>query len=304
MIIDAHSHWLPQKIIEHAHFFHKGWADIEAQLKMMGETGIDKAVLSYPTSDAHLELGSISEVAYIYNDNVAKVFRHYPDKFLGAAILPIDNTKDMLEEFRRTTQDLGFRAVSLASSYNGIYLDDKPFIELYKIVEQENIPIFVHPQIVNPIGFERVKDPLLTPVIEYVFDTTICVGKLMMSDILRDFPKVKFIFSSFSGVTAHLASRFDATYQMIRGIDFVKDLGTLPTAYLKNIYVDTGGDASKINFLAALEFFSASHILWGSDWPAKKNIATGINAVNDLEISEQDKKNILGNNLENILRGA
>ena len=36
--------------------------------------------------------------------------------------------------------------------------------------EEKNIPIFVHSQIVNPIGFERVKDPLLTPVVEYVFD--------------------------------------------------------------------------------------------------------------------------------------
>ncbi len=55
MLIDAHSHWLPDEIISNAHFFHKGWGDIEAQLKMMDEAGIDAAVLSYPTSDAHLE---------------------------------------------------------------------------------------------------------------------------------------------------------------------------------------------------------------------------------------------------------
>ena len=88
MIIDAHSHWLPEEIITNAHFFHKGWGDIEAQLKMMEETGITAAVLSYPSSDAHLKLGSFSMVAQLYNNNVAKIIKRYPNKFIGAAILP------------------------------------------------------------------------------------------------------------------------------------------------------------------------------------------------------------------------
>jgi len=268
---------------------------------MMQEAGIEKAVLSYPTSDAYLKLGSANAVARIFNDNVAKILEHYPDKFIGAAILPIDNPKDMLAELKRAKEKLGFKAVSLASSYNGIYLDDKLFIGLYKAAQEQALPIFVHPQIVNPIGFERVKDPLLTPVIEYVFDTTISVGKLLMSDILKDFPAVKFIFSSFGGVTAHLSQRFDATYQMLRGINFVKDLGGLPTTYLKNIYVDTGGDTNRINFQAALQFFGPSHILWGSDWPAKKDIAASIKAVKALDISDKDKENILGGNIERLL---
>ena len=303
MIIDSHSHWLPEEIINNAHFFSKGWGDIEAQVKAMQECAIDKAVLSYPTSDAHLKLGSISQVAHIFNDNVAKILKRYPNKFIGAAILPVDNGQDMLNELRRATGELGFKAFSLASSYNGKYLDDAMFLPIYSKAEKENMPIFVHPQIVNPIGFERVNDPLLTPVIEYVFDTTISIGKLLMSGILKDFPELKLIFSSFGGVTAHLSQRFDATYQMLRGINFVKDLGALPTTYLKNIYVDTGGDTNKINFLAALQFFGPSHILWGSDWPAKKDIAAGIKAVNDLDISRQDKENILGENLERIFKG-
>src|SRR3989338_9260691 len=103
MILDAHSHWLPEEIINNAHFFHKGWNDIEAQIKMMEEAGIDKAVITYPTSDAHLKLGSISEVAHIYNDNVGNIIKHYPEKFIGATVLPVDNEQDMVEELKRTT---------------------------------------------------------------------------------------------------------------------------------------------------------------------------------------------------------
>jgi len=302
MIIDAHSHWLPEEIIANAHFYHKGWGDVEAQVKSMQEHGIDRAVLSYPTSDAHLKLGSISKVAYLYNDNVGKVLKRYPDKFIGAAALPVDNTEDMLAELKRATEVLGFKAISLASSYNGVYLDDKRFLPVYKEAQGKNIPVFVHSQIVNPIGFERVQDPLLTPVIEYVFDTTICIGKLLMSDILRDYG-TKFIFGYFGGVTPFLARRYDATYQMLRGVNFVKDLKSNPTELLKSIYVDTSGDTTPANFDAALELLGPSHILWGSDWPAKKDAAAGMKAVRDLEISAEDKEGILGDNLARILQG-
>lgn len=300
MIIDSHSHWLPQEIINNAHFFSKSWGEIEAQVKIMDEMGIEKAVLTYPTSDAHLKLGSISQVTKIYNDNTAKIIKRYPDRFIGAAVLPIDDAVGMLDEFKRA-QGLGFKAISLASSYNGMYLDNEIFLPIYKLAEQEDAPIFVHSQIVNPIGFERVQDPLLTPVIEYTFDTTICIGKLLMADIFQKFPGLKFIFGHFGGAIPFLQHRFDATYQMLRGINFVKDLKADPTEYLKNIYVDTGGDKVKTNFLLALELLEPTHILWGSDWPAKKGIAGSIQAVKDLDIAQEDKENILGRNIENML---
>lgn len=295
MIIDAHSHWLPEGIINNAHFFHKGWGDIEAQLKMMDEIGIDKAVLSYPTSDAHLKLG-VKELARTFNDNIGAILKRFPGRFIGAAVLPVNDKQAMLDEFKRATEELGFKALSLATSYDGIYLDDAQFLPLYEAVQKNNIPVFVHSQIIDPIGVERVKDPLLTPVIEYIFDTAICVGKLMMAGILKD-TKVKFIFGYFGGALPFLEHRFDATYQMLRGMNFVKDLGDLPSQLLKKICVDTGGDRNSKNIDIAVSFFGAGHLVWGSDWPAKKDIADSIQAVKSLDISQSDKEAILGGNL-------
>ncbi|MDD2689535.1 MAG: amidohydrolase family protein, partial [Candidatus Omnitrophica bacterium] len=86
-----------------------------------------------------------------------------------------------------------------------------------------------------------------------------------------------------------------------RSINFVKDLKANPTEYLRNIYVDTGGDKIKTNFLLALELLKPTHILWGSDWPAKKDVAGAIQAVKDLEIAQEDKESILGRNIEKML---
>jgi predicted TIM-barrel fold metal-dependent hydrolase len=301
MIIDSHAHWLPQEIIKNAHFFSSAWGDIETHLKMMEGAGITQAVLSYPSTDAYLKLGSSADVVRIYNEAISKILKRYPKAFIGAAILPIGDSDSMLAELKRTTQEWGFKAISLASSYQGVYLDDPIFLPVYNEAQAKGIPIFVHAQIVNPIGFERVQDPLLTPVVEYVFDTTMCIGKLLMSDILKDYPKLKFIFAHFGGAVPFLVNRFDDTYQMLRGINFVKDLKDKPSAYLKNIYVDTSGDKVKSNFLAALELFGPGHLLWGSDWPAKKDISGSISAVRSLDIPETDKETVLGGNLRNIL---
>ena len=304
MIADAHSHWLPEEIIANAHFFSRAWGDIESQVKMMETVGVSRALLSYPTTDAHLKLGGLGRVAGVYNDNVGAILRKYPDKFYGAAVLPVGDAANMLVELKRATEELGFGAISLATSYNGVYLDDPMFIPVYREAARSNTPIFVHSQIVDPIGTERVRDPLLTPVVEYVFDTTISVGKLLMSGVLQDYPDVKFVFAYFGGVTSFLGRRYDATYRMLRSINFVKDLKGDPTEFLKRIYVDTSGDTTAANLESALELFGPGHVLWGSDWPAKKDIAGSIQAVTDLGIASEAKEKILGGNLVQLVGGS
>lgn len=302
MIIDAHSHWLPEEIINNVHFFSKAWGDIDTQIAAMDRAGVDKAVLSYPTSDAHLRMGSLKKVVEIYNERVAAILKTHPDRFIGAAILPVDDKKAMLDEFKRTTQDLGFKAVSLATSFNGAFLDDERYLPLYEAAEKLNVPIFVHSQIVKPIGSSQVEDPLLTPVIEYVFETTMCVGKLLMAEVFGRFKNLKFIFAYFGGVTPFIAHRYDATYTMLRGINFVKDLKDVPSQYLKRIYVDTSGDKTPVNFISSLELCGPEHVLWGSDYPAKKDISASMGVLDPLSLGEKDKKNILGGNLERIFK--
>jgi predicted TIM-barrel fold metal-dependent hydrolase len=300
MIIDAHSHWLPEEIINNVRFFSKSWGDIDSQLEAMDRAGVQKAVLSYPTSDAHFRMGGLEKVVVLYNERVGSILKRCPDRFIGAAILPVEKSETMIEEFKRTTEGLGFKAISLATSFGGVFLDNECYWPLYELAEKKGVPIFVHPQIIKPIGISQVDDPLLTPVIEYIFETTVCVGKLLMAEIFERFKNLKFIFSYFGGATPFIAHRYDATYAMLRNINFVKDLKGLPSEYLKRIYVDTSGDKTVANFISSLGLFGPEHILWGSDFPAKKDISATMSVLDELHLSDQDKNNILGNNCERI----
>ena len=298
-IFDAHTHYMPPAVAQKTAFFKVGWSDIDRHLALMDECGIAKALLLYPTSDAHLHMGGWSNVCSVYNPAIADIVKAHAGRFVGAGILPADQPDRFNDELRRI-KDLGLNVLSMASSYDGVYLDDKRFYPVYTFAHKHHIPVHVHPQIMNPIGEERVRDPLLTPVLEYVFDVSVCIGKMMMSGTFLEFPEVKFIFAHYGGVLPLVKERFDTTYMMLRKRGFVKDLSQLPGDYFKNLYFDMSGTKSAAALQCALEVTDASHVLFGSDFPANQNVARSIAVVKEASLPNSDKADILSNG---VLRG-
>lgn len=291
---------MPPEIAEKTAFFKQGWSDINLLLDEMDKASIEKAVLLYPTSEAHLNMSGWQNLCRLYNEEISKTVTEHPDRFIGAGILPVDEPRNMLKEFERL-KAMGFKCVSLASSYDGKFLDEECFLPVLEKAQAENFIIFVHSQIINPIGFERVKDPLLMPVVEYLFDVTMCAGKLMMSGVLSRFKNLKIVFAHFAGVLPFIADRFDGTYSMLRARNIVKDLHDLPSHILKRIYVDTSGVRSQSVLKTALDFFGPEQILWGSDFPAKNDFKNSVGAIKDIDINDNEKTAILGGNLEKLL---
>jgi len=124
----------------------------------------------------------------------------------------------------------------------------------------------------------------------------------MMSGLLTRFKNLKVVFAHFAGVLPFLADRFDSTYSMLRSRDMVKDLNNLPSAILKNIYVDTSGTRSRSALEMALEFFGTDRILWGSDFPANKDLSGSINAIKAMDIKNSEKEKILGYNMMSLFK--
>lgn len=291
-INDVHSHYIPPSIGPNTAFFKVGWSDLDRQLTTMDQCGIEKAVLLYPTSDAHLNMGGWGNVCRIYNEAIGAVVKKYSDRFIGAGILPPENVKSGLNNL----MDLNLRVLSLASSYEGKYLDHEDFFVAYEFAAKHQVPIHVHPQIMSPIGIDRLNDPLLTPVLGYVFDVAACLGKMMMSGVFDMFPNTKFIFAHYGGVLPIVKERFDNTYQMLRKRNFVKDLGRNPGEFFKNLYFDTSGSKSIASLLAALEVVEANHIFFGSDFPANQDLPAAINTIKNAVIPAVDKETILMSN--------
>jgi len=287
---------MPPDVAANTAFFKVAWSDLDRQLSLMDECGITKALLLYPTSDAHLNMGGWQKVCSAYNPAIADVIRTHKDRFIGAGILPMDSPDQFEDELKRIL-DLGLKVISLASSYDGVYLNDERFHIIYDFARDHNMLIHVHPQIMNPIGEDRIRDPLLTPVLGYVFDVSVCIGKMMMSQTFLRYSEVKFIFAHYGGVLPLLKERFDSTYTMLRKRQFVKDLSKLPSDYFKNLYFDVSGTKSSAALQCALEIADASHILFGSDFPANQNISQSIQMIKDAPLSDDMKSEIMENRI-------
>ncbi len=291
---------MPPEVAEHTAFFKEHWSDAAKQLRLMDEYHVDQAVLLYPTSDAHLNMGGWQGVCKIYNQKIAELVKTHQGRFIGAGILPVDTPKAIKPELKRI-KDSGLKILSLASSYEGRFLDDPLFDEVFEFARDNKMPVHVHPQIMDPIGQERVHDPLLSPVLEYVFDVSMCIGKMMMSGVFTKHERVNFIFAHFGGVLPFVGERFDSTYNMLRRRNFVKDLGKTPSEYFSHLYFDMSGTRSAGSLQTALEMTDEKHILWGSDFPANQNFKDSLSVISQGILSVSTRNLILGENCRNLL---
>jgi len=281
MLHDSHIHFIPPEIAEHTSFYQGVWMDKKRLQEFLDTSGIQKALLVYPATDAHLKLGW-PKLCELYNASLEALIEDDP-RFLACGILDMDGN---ITTQTRHLREEGFRGISIASSQDGNFIIEK-LKPLFDAAEKNNLAIFVHPQTINPIGFERMKDPLLMPVLEYSFDSAMFLGLLMMEGILEKY-NISFVFSSLGGVAPFLKDRFDRVYTMLRKRDMVKDLGKLPSQILNKVYADASG-ASLQNIRLAIEMFGEDKIFWGSDYPANMNIQESIQAISTLDSGIAEK---------------
>ena len=209
MLCDAHIHFIPEELSAHTSFYKGVWSDKEALFRFLDRYDIEKALLVYPSTDAHINLGSRKKECEIYN-NALEDLRQEDERIIPSCIIDIDSDiKSQIEALYKR----GFRVISLASSYDGRFRPDVAKLVAEKVREYGLI-VFIHPQTINPIGYERLKDPLIMPVLEYSFDISACLGLFMMEGILEE--DVKFLFSSLAGVIPFLKNRFDRVYNMLK----------------------------------------------------------------------------------------
>ena len=297
MVFDAHFHILPEEIYSNASFYNESWGGLEQSIARMDESGVDRAVVSYPTTDYHVRKGFTTvQASRAYNSEIKRVAEAAGGRLDYLAAIPLTETGEMLAE-ARLSLDEGAVGFTVPTNQDGLYPDDVRFRPFFAEVEHMGTPVFFHPTTLTPFGHEKLRHPLITPVFQYAFDTTLCLAKVVDSGLLSEYPKLKLVFASFGGAMPFFAGRFDRTYRMLLGRGIVKDLGEDPGATLRKVYVDTSGATSPALLDLAVEVFGSDKVLWGSDFPANREIKASIDAIYNLNITEKAKEQVLGLNL-------
>jgi aminocarboxymuconate-semialdehyde decarboxylase len=331
MKIDIYNHVMPQAYLDmmKQHLKDQGilkrmtnlrmlW-DIEARVKMLDEQFPDvQQVLTLSLPSPELVGGPelSPELGRIANDGMAAMVAKWPKKFPAfIASLPMNNVPAALEEMDRAIGTLGARGVQICTSVNGRALDDPEFFPVFeRAVKKHGVAIWMHPA--RPAtradyqGEPKSKFEIWQ-VLGWPFETSVAMSRMVFSAFFEKLPQMKLIthhcgamIPFFSGraetLWAQLGSRSaDENYE-----ELLKSMKKKPIEYFRMFYADTvlGGSASALR--CGLDFFGADKVVFASDCPFDPEggpmfIREGIRSVEDLKLSEADKRKIyFGNALE------
>ncbi|MSQ73404.1 MAG: amidohydrolase [Betaproteobacteria bacterium] len=296
--------------------------DIEARVAMLEEKFPDVQqvlTLSLPSPELVGGPDLAPELARIANDDMAAMVAKWPKKFPAfIASLPMNNIPAALEEMDRAIGKLGARGVQVVTSVNGRPLDEPEFFPVFeRVTNHHNLPIFMHParpatraDYVN----EQKSKYEIWQVLGWPFETSVAMSRLVFSGMFEKLPEMRLITHHCGAMIPFFAGRAETLWAQLgaRSADenydeLLKTMKKKPIEYFRMFYADTvlGGSTSALR--CGLDFFGIDKIVFASDCPFDPEggpmfIREGIRSVEDLNLSEGDKRKLYFGNAMKLLR--
>jgi aminocarboxymuconate-semialdehyde decarboxylase len=278
--------------------FQPQYTDIGSRLKTMDKAGVAMHALSLTQPMAFWAPPDFGrKLCQTFNDACVALHQQYPDRFVGLAMLPMQEAALALAEFDRVAKLPGIRGIYMATHINGRNLDEKDFWPVYARCEERGFPILLHP--VNPVGGERMRSYHLRNFIGNPTETAIAAASLIFSGALDAFPRLDVVLPHSGGVFPNLIGRWDhgATVRAE-----VKDLKNPPSHYLRRFHYDTVAHSTVI-LMNLVRQVGADRVVCGTDFPADMSDVDPVRTVERLtELSTGERDMILRGNAARLLR--
>ncbi|OGP58056.1 MAG: hypothetical protein A2162_11310 [Deltaproteobacteria bacterium RBG_13_52_11b] len=328
VIVDTHHHYLPPAAVTYAKKTDEidylfglkrfsiayGWMqDVERTLKYMADSGIHRVVLNQCTWSPNG-----LETCKAINDGYAKIQREYPGKFITCAHVPVHEGPSAMDELKRSIEVLGLDGVAFMSSYSHITIDSDVMMPYYEKIAEYDVPIVIHPTLRRPL-WGGVKYDLSTTV-SREYDLAKCVVEILYG-VLSKIPNLKFLVSHFGGGMQGLKWRMVISHQPepwdlpkeLRGHALMhqelKERGLWDdfNRQFDKLYFDSAGYGGAVEMMrAGVDGISRNRLTFGTDYPFEfrdpKDTQEYIARIRALNISEEDKKNFLGQNVLNLFK--
>ena len=319
MIIDIHTHFFPQVLIDQARngkavdglsILDKGnkefiqhrqgaryplareFYDREAKLEKMNALDIDISILSAapPLFMYWLDKNEGSEFCAWMNDRLAEFIQPLGEKLFGMATVPLQDPELAVRELRRAILEFKFCGVQIGASVESIPLDDHTFDPFFEEASQLGIPLLLHPYAVGKR--ERMEEFHLNNLVGNPLDTELAATRLIFSGFLDRFPDLKIILVHGGGFLPYQIGRFNHTYDSLsqkpRPIH-------PPEYYLQRFFYDTVlFEQEPLNFLCRM--VGPEQIMTGTDSPFPAQDLNFKQNVESLEINDSEKELIFSGN--------
>ncbi len=324
MIIDFHNHFYPKAYIDELKR-EKGYAsvskdekgrllihytgdynvivgghiNIKDRIKAMDRCNIDLQVLTLTTPSVERENPKRgTKLAKLTNDGFAEIVEKQPDRFRALAALPLQDPEAAVTELERAVKERGLSGATLMSNANNQPLDSEELMPVYEKAAKLDVPLFIHPT--SPLNHTAMEAYRLVPILGFGVDTSLAVLRLVFSGTLEKLPNLKLIASHLGGVFPYLRGRIETGYHAYP--ECKVNISKPPSHYLKKVWMDSICYDENI-LMSTYAYSGADKILLGTDFPHQiTDIVKAVKRIKQLNITEEEKRKILGENAAKLLR--
>jgi len=289
--IDVHHHIVPKEYVEMLKEINitdtlginfPEWTP-ESSFAFMKKLGIEKAIASISSPGVYFkEHKDFSiKISRRCNEYLAQLKKEYPDKFGAFACVPLGFVKESVTELKFALDVLKLDGVCLLTHYDGKYLGDDKYDEVFAELHKRKTVVYIHPT--DPADEYDPKfqdDGMPNSLLEVTFDTTRAVANMMYKGVLDKYKNIKYILSHGGGTLPYLAWRLSMISYGQKGkrtpvmralYDFlIKGAPEKGLKQLKNMYYDTALTSGGYALNTLNQFVGTSKIVFGSDYAMAK----------------------------------
>jgi predicted TIM-barrel fold metal-dependent hydrolase len=319
LIIDMHCHAYPRHSAEivNARLAHHGYAvpeipafDADDYVAALDTAEIDMAVLSLPgpMPDSLPTESDRLRFARELNDLYARAVERHPRRFRAFGRVPLVDRDSAPQELRRIIVELGMSGVALPTNVLDRPLDDPHFDAFWTEADRLRAVCFLHP--LNFTCSPTLQAYDLLTRIGWPADTTVAVGRLVLSGHRDRFPNVTLLISHLGGMIPTYLSRLSWATGSPR-------CAQNPEHYYRSFYYDTAGEVRAPSIKAVCELIGVDRVVYGSDYPfgqvtfngappASRTppgaiFGTTLRAIDALDLPDEAKDKIRFGNAQHLL---
>lgn len=283
--------------------FLPGLSDLSARLAWAEKAGISRQLVAgwMDLAGYHLDPAAGAWLTRVQNETLSAFIKSQGGRFVGAAMVPLQDPAAAAAELRHAVGALGLQAVQIGTNINDKGLDEAEFDPFWAAVEETGVPVIVHPAELG--GADRLRRYFMHILVGNPSETTLAAGALLLGGVLERFPSMKVLLVHGGGFLPYQLGR------MVRGFTaapphFKARATRPPTAFFGSLFFDTIlHDTRALRYM--IDIVGPSQVVLGSDFPFPLQDPAPLATLAAVDgLSEADRAAILSGNADRLLAGS
>lgn len=229
------------------------------------------------------------EISRFLNDDIATTVSKYPDKFVGLATVPMQDTQLAVKELERCMKN-GFRGVQIGSNVNNLNLHEPQFDEFFAACDNLKAAILIHPW--QMMGQEHMTKYWLPWLVGMPAEISRAACSLIFGGVFEKYKNLKVCLAHGGGSLLPTISRIEHGWECRPDLVAI-DNPHNPKNYLGRFWVDSHVcDHKMLQYV--IDLIGADKVMQGSDYPFPLGEAVPGELVRNAPLTDGEKEKILG----------